>query len=94
MAQILGAGENAAASSFSNYQEVSLYPPPTPHWFQGSVSSKQQFLIGWHCLHKQSLVSQAVLNRVLLWEMLLQLHGSPRLPRGSPAVPATQHLWI
>ena len=29
---------------------------------QESISSKQQFLIGWHCLHQQSLVSQAVLN--------------------------------
>ena len=29
-----------------------------PHCFQESIYSKQQFLIGWHCLHQQSLLSQ------------------------------------
>ena len=37
---------------------LSIYAPLV----QESISSKQQFLIGWHCLHQQSLVSQAVLN--------------------------------
>ena len=46
---------STAASSFNT---LHLHP----HWSQESISSKQQFLIGWHCLHQQSLVSQAVLN--------------------------------
>jgi hypothetical protein len=33
-----------AASSFN-----ALYPHP--HWFQESISSKQQFLVGWQYLH-------------------------------------------
>lgn len=35
-----------------------------PHWSQASISSKQQFLIGWHCLCRQSLVSQASVQLV------------------------------
>lgn len=34
---------STAANSF-----ITLHPHP--HWFQESISSKQPFLIGWHCL--------------------------------------------
>ena len=46
---------NTTASSFSPC-------PPSHHWPQESISFRQQFPIGWHCLHQQSLVSQTVLN--------------------------------
>ena len=39
-----------------------LYPPPASLWYPASISSKKQFLIGWHCLHQQSLISQAVFD--------------------------------
>ena len=66
--------------------------PPMPHWSQENISSKQQFLIGWHCLPQQFLVAQEVLNYVLLQEMLLWLHGPQHLHRGGPAIPATVDL--
>jgi hypothetical protein len=31
---------------------------PCPHWSQKSIYSRQQFLIDWHYLHQQSLLSQ------------------------------------
>ena len=43
---------STAASSFNTLH----------HWSQESISSKQQFPIGRHCLHQQSLVSQTVFN--------------------------------
>jgi hypothetical protein len=70
---------STAASSFNTLH-------PHPNWFQESIYSEQQFLIGWHYLHQQSLLSQAVFNQSLLQEMLLQLQ---RLHKGNRAVPAT-----
>ena len=82
MTQTPGAGEKRL-----RLLQAPLIPPPTPHWSQESIFSKQQFLIGW-----QSLVSQAVLNQVLQQEIPLQLRGPWCFRRGGLAVPPTPDL--
>lgn len=47
-------------------RERSLYPPPSSHWSQASMSANWQFPIGCHCLHHQSLGSQEGFNLTLM----------------------------
>ena len=89
----MGAGKSAAASSFINSRGGPLYPPPMSHWSQANVSSKWPFLIGCHCLHHQSLGSQAGFSLALMWKLLLWLCGPtcclPTL-RGSAHCPGSR----
>ena len=80
--------QDTAASSFNT---LHLWL----HWSQESISSKQQFLVGWHYLHQQSLVSQADLNYVLLQEMLLWFCSPQCFQRDSPMISAPYSpFWI
>lgn len=56
-------------------RECPLYLPPESHWFQASVSSKRQFLIGRHRLHHQSLGSQTGFSLSLVHKLPLWLCG-------------------
>lgn len=65
------------------------------------IGPNKVFLIGWPCLYRQPLASQAVLNQVLLQEMVLWLRTStttttcpPCLQRSGPAFPATMQLFL
>ena len=66
---------STAASSFNTLH-------PCPLWSLESIYSKEQYLIAWHDLHYQSLLSQVVLNWVLLQECWCHRHPQLGPPAG------------